>query len=108
MPSKTLIVGCGLAGTLAAWALHKRQEAFSVYDNGSASASKVAAGMYNPVSFKRVVEVWNADEHMKVMLETYSEIDKASRDQGSRVEDGHGRDVRPKLPTNLTHPRSYR
>ncbi len=77
MPSKTLIVGCGLAGTLAAWALYKRQESFSVYDNGSASASKVAAGMYNPVSFKRVVEVWNAEEHMKVMLETYSEIDKA-------------------------------
>lgn len=77
MPSKTLIVGGGLAGTLAAWALHKRQESFSVYDNGSVSASKVAAGMYNPVSFKRVVEVWNAEEHMKVMLETYSEIEKA-------------------------------
>jgi len=77
MLSKTLIVGGGLAGTLTAWALHKRQEAFSVYDNGSASASKVAAGMYNPVSFKRVVEVWNAEEHMRVMLETYSEIEKA-------------------------------
>jgi hypothetical protein len=33
--------------------------------------------MFNPVSFKRVVEVWNAEEHMRVMLDTYSEIESA-------------------------------
>ena len=77
MPCKTLIVGGGLAGTLTAWALYKRGEDFAVYDSGVASASRVAAGMFNPVSFKRVVEVWNAEEHMRVMLETYSEIEKA-------------------------------
>ena len=77
MPGKTLIVGGGLAGTLAAWALHKRVEEFAVYDSGGLSASRVAVGMFNPVSFKRVVEVWNAEEHMRVMLETYSEIEQA-------------------------------
>ena len=75
MPGKTLIVGAGLAGTLTAWGMYKRGEDFSVYDNGNPSASLVAAGIFNPVSFKRVVEVWNAEEHMKVMLETYIEIE---------------------------------
>ena len=77
MAGKTLIVGGGLAGTLTAWALHKRGKDFSVYDSGAPCASRVAAGMFNPVSFKRVVEVWNAEKHMRVMLETYYEIELA-------------------------------
>ena len=43
MAGKTLIVGAGLAGTLVAWELIKRDLEFTVYDNGSPSASRVAA-----------------------------------------------------------------
>ena len=75
MAGKTLIVGAGLAGTLTAWELIKRGLEFTVYDNGSPSASRVAAGMFNPVSFKRVVEVDDAEERMKLMLKTYSDIE---------------------------------
>ena len=60
MPGKILIVGAGLAGTLTAWELKKRGVDVTLCDNNSSSASKVAAGLFNPVSFKRVVEVWNA------------------------------------------------
>lgn len=77
MPRKFLIVGAGLAGTLTAWELRKRGEDFTVYDSGASSASRVAAGLFNPVSFKRIIEVWNAEEHMRVMLETYSEIESS-------------------------------
>ncbi len=77
MPRKFLIVGAGLAGTLTAWELRKRGEDFTVYDSGASSASRVAAGLFNPVSIKRIVEVWNAEEHMRVMLETYSEIESS-------------------------------
>ena len=77
MPRKFLIVGAGLSGTLTAWELRKRGEDFTVYDSGAASSSRVAAGLYNPVSFKRIVEVWNAEEHMRVMLETYPEIESS-------------------------------
>lgn len=76
MSRRILIVGAGLAGSLTAWELRKRGESFTLIDNGSASASKVAAGMFNPVSFKRVVEVWNAEKHMGQMLKTYSEIEE--------------------------------
>ena len=77
MPRKFLIVGAGLSGTLTAWELRKRAEDFIVYDSGAASASRVAAGLFNPVSFKRIVEVWNAEEHMRMMLDTYSEIESS-------------------------------
>lgn len=73
---KVLIVGAGLAGTLMAWELLKRKIEFEVWDNGAPSASKVAAGMYNPLSFKRLVEVWNATPHMNAMHHTYSELEQ--------------------------------
>jgi glycine oxidase len=73
-PQKILIVGAGLAGTLMAWELLKRKIQFQVWDNGSPSASSVAAGMYNPLSFKRLVEVWNASPHMNAMQQTYEEL----------------------------------
>lgn len=76
MPRKILIVGAGLAGTLTAWELKKRGVDVTLCDNNSSSASKVAAGLFNPVSFKRVIEVWNASEHMAQMQETYTEIEE--------------------------------
>jgi glycine/D-amino acid oxidase-like deaminating enzyme len=72
--SRSLIVGAGLAGTLMAWELEKRGVEFEVWDNGASSASKVAAGMYNPLSFKRLVEVWNATPHIEAMHKTYCEL----------------------------------
>ncbi|MBT7651915.1 MAG: FAD-binding oxidoreductase [Flavobacteriales bacterium] len=90
---KFIILGAGLAGTLMAWELEKRGVNYEVWDapknsskssrtqthsspsNTSNQASRVAAGMFNPVSFKRIVEVWNAREHMDVMRETYLKIE---------------------------------
>ena len=76
---KFIIIGAGLAGTLMAWELEKRGVDYEVWDSPKSSeapqisnqASRVATGMFNPVSFKRIVEVWNAREHMNVMSETY-------------------------------------
>ncbi|HIK67870.1 MAG TPA: FAD-binding oxidoreductase [Flavobacteriales bacterium] len=93
LSDKFIIVGAGLAGTLMAWELEKRGVIYEVWDapknpskssrtpihssppNTSNQASRVAAGMFNPVSFKRIVEVWNAREHMDVMRETYLKIE---------------------------------
>ena len=89
---KFIIVGAGLAGTLMAWELEKRGINYEVWDspkillkssqtpnlsapNTSNKASRVAGGMYNPVSFKRIVEVWNAREHLDVMRDTYLKIE---------------------------------
>ena len=88
---KFIVVGGGLSGTLVAWELEKRDVEYEVWDapkskaaqdshepsepKSSNQASRVAAGMFNPVSFKRIVEVWNARDHMEVMRETYQQME---------------------------------
>lgn len=76
MSQKTLVVGAGLAGTLMAWEYVKRGLDVEVWDNSSQSASRVAAGMFNPVSFKRLVEVWEAGSNMHQLHSTYTELEK--------------------------------
>jgi hypothetical protein len=57
--SKYLIVGQGLAGTLLAFSLlEKGEEVLIADDYAHASASQVAAGMWNPVTFKRLAASW--------------------------------------------------
>lgn len=63
-----IIVGQGLAGTVLAHTLLQKNRSVLVIDNPSfASASKVAAGLYNPVVFKRLVKSWMAEELLAYM-----------------------------------------
>lgn len=58
-----IIVGQGLAGTTLAWSLYKENIPFIIIDNyHKYCASKVAAGLYNPVVFKRMVKSWMVDD----------------------------------------------
>ena len=68
---RVLIVGQGLAGTLASEAGLNAGLDVHVVDAGLPSASSVAAGMYNPMSFRRIVEVWDAQAHWDAMQATY-------------------------------------
>jgi len=68
---RVLIVGQGLAGTLASEAGLNAGLDVHVVDAGMPSASSVAAGMYNPMSFRRIVEVWDARAHWDAMQATY-------------------------------------
>lgn len=71
---RVLVVGQGLAGTLASHFALKRGWDVQVIDAGFPSASQVAAGMFNPMSFRRIVEVWDARIHLDHMLKTYGEM----------------------------------
>lgn len=73
--ARWLVVGGGLAGTLAAEALWRAGEEVVQRDAGLPSASRVAAGMFNPVSFRRVVEVWDAEEHRTVAAQVYARLE---------------------------------
>ncbi len=73
---RTLVVGQGLAGTLASHCALKRGWDVRVIDAGYPSASSVAAGMYNPMSFRRIVEVWDADIHLRAMNATFREMEQ--------------------------------
>jgi glycine/D-amino acid oxidase-like deaminating enzyme len=75
---RILVVGGGLAGTLASQVLRDQGAEVVGWWNGMHGASQVAAGMFNPVSFRRVVEVWDAAAHLEVALRVYRQIEHAT------------------------------
>jgi glycine/D-amino acid oxidase-like deaminating enzyme len=71
-----LIIGQGLAGTILAQTLLQKGKSVIIIDNQELSkASRVAAGLYNPVVFKRLVKSWMADELIPFMDKFYSEAE---------------------------------
>jgi len=58
-----LIIGGGLAGTTLAWKLYERKIPFLMVDDPQLSRStRTAAGLFNPLVFKKLNKVWRADE----------------------------------------------
>lgn len=76
MKTDYLIVGQGLGGSLMAEELINRGKKIVVVDNSHhLCSSLVAAGLYNPIVFKRFVESWMTDELLPVADEVYSRIE---------------------------------
>lgn len=72
-----LIIGQGLAGSvLAATLLARGCNVHVMDDQRGGSASRVAAGMFNPVSFRRIIPVWRASEVMESMKLFYQAQEK--------------------------------
>jgi glycine/D-amino acid oxidase-like deaminating enzyme len=72
-----LIVGQGLAGTMLAWMLFKRGKNVHVIDHYNPnSSSRVAAGLYNPITGRRFVKTWMADVLFPFAESTYREIEQ--------------------------------
>jgi len=77
-----IIAGQGIAGTVLAQTLLEQGRSVLVIDNAALSrASKIAAGLYNPVVFKRLVESWLADELLPVMDDFYTAAEKLLNQQ---------------------------
>jgi glycine/D-amino acid oxidase-like deaminating enzyme len=63
MQTEFLIVGQGISGTWLSYYLQKANRSFIVIDNEQPnSASRVAAGIINPVTGRRIVKTWMIDE----------------------------------------------
>ncbi len=72
-----IIVGQGLAGSILALTFLKQNKSVLIIDDSSLSqASRIAAGLYNPVVFKRLVKSWLADELLPFMDEFYTDAEK--------------------------------
>jgi len=72
-----LIVGQGLAGTLLALALEKRGFHVRVVDDGwCTAASRVAAGVLNPVTGMRIVKTLGVDDLLPAAKRIYAELGK--------------------------------
>ena len=58
-----IIVGQGLAGSVLAYSLmQENQKVLVVDEEAASSSSRVAAGLCNPVVFKRLTKSWMIDE----------------------------------------------
>lgn len=72
MRADFLIVGQGLAGSALALELTKRgKKIVIISDPESPGASRVAAGLYNPVTGNRLVKTWKADVLFKGLEDFY-------------------------------------
>lgn len=73
-----IVVGQGIAGTMLTWFLQKHGQRVLVIDKYDAeSSSRVAAGMLNPITGRRFVKTWLADELFPFAAQTYREMEQA-------------------------------
>jgi glycine oxidase len=73
---KFTIVGQGVAGTLLAFELERRGVDYRVIDVGVNHSSAVAAGIMNPVVFRRLTKSWMLDDCWDLAINTYKELEE--------------------------------
>jgi len=72
----TLIIGQGLAGSLLAWQLMQQGQSIGIVcDDNAASASRVAAGIFNPVSGQRLVLQAQAEHIIASARQCYAQLE---------------------------------
>jgi glycine/D-amino acid oxidase-like deaminating enzyme len=71
-----LIIGQGIAGSLLAFEANKLGLTYVIIDEGlTQTSSRVAAGMFCPISGKRMVKSWLVNDLLPVMKQTYTELE---------------------------------
>lgn len=77
-----IICGQGIAGTLLAWNLIEAGKKVLIVDeHNPASSSRVAAGIVIPVTGRRIVKTWMADECLKETLLSYPALEKLTTEK---------------------------
>lgn len=74
-PPHYLIIGAGLSGITVAAHLIKRNQKVTLIDNGVNHSSIIAAGMINPLVFRRMNKGWRVDDCMPYLREFYTEME---------------------------------
>jgi len=70
-----IIIGQGLAGSVLGYMLLKREKKILVVDSlYGKSASEVAAGIFNPITGKRMLKTWRADDFFPFMIDFYQNM----------------------------------
>lgn len=75
---KILIVGGGLAGSCLSFQLVESGCEVALIDNGVNVSSRVAAGIVNPLVFRRMTKSWRADELIPYARDFYGKIERQS------------------------------
>lgn len=74
-----LIVGAGLAGTCLSLHLLRSGARVTLVDSGVNHSSLIAAGMINPLVFRRMTKSWRIDEFMPYLTSFYRSVETESR-----------------------------
>src|SRR5215211_7210435 len=75
MQVDVLVIGQGICGTLLSWFLYKEGKTILVMDDAvENTSSSVAAGVINPVTGRRYVTSWMAEELLQFAELTYNDI----------------------------------
>ena len=75
-----IIVGQGLAGSILTYVLLKNGKTVHVFDdNKKHSSSRVAAGLYNPITGRKMVKTWNAERLFPLIEPFYRDIELTLR-----------------------------
>jgi|CXWL01.1.fsa_nt_gi glycine/D-amino acid oxidase-like deaminating enzyme len=69
-----LIIGQGLAGSLLAWELIKRECKVVIIDNANENASLVAAGLINPITGLRFAKSADVDSLLPAAIQYYAKL----------------------------------
>lgn len=78
----TIIVGGGIAGCNITYTLLQRgHNVIHINNNTLSSASAVAAGLYNPIVFKRLVPTWLANDVVPYCKQFYKHIEQLTHTQ---------------------------
>jgi glycine/D-amino acid oxidase-like deaminating enzyme len=70
-----LIIGQGLSGSLLAWTLIQRGSKIVIIDNGQDNASKVAAGLINPITGMRFAKASEVDFLLPAAKTCYRQLE---------------------------------
>jgi glycine/D-amino acid oxidase-like deaminating enzyme len=71
-----IIVGHGIAGINIAHQLEQHKQSYVLFNEDSAlTSSKIAAGLYNPVTGRKMKHTWMAQELFPFLQHTYQELE---------------------------------
>jgi len=77
-----IIIGQGIAGTMLAWQLQQQKQRILIIDNfDSTTSSQVAAGIYLPITGRRIVKSWMSDVFIPFAEKTYRELEQLTGEQ---------------------------
>jgi glycine oxidase len=71
-----IIVGAGLSGICVATELIKKGAKVTLIDNGINHSSAIAAGMINPLVFRRMTKSWRVDDFIPYLKSFYREMEQ--------------------------------
>ncbi len=76
-PKIYIIIGQGLAGSILAYMLMQEGQNVQIFDSAEIpSSSKIAAGIYNPVTGRKLVKTWLADRIFPFLEDFYPQLEK--------------------------------